>query len=62
MVTVCHDNFRIVAFNRNDHTLTLFYGINFATVYNDPDMQKAKQYLLFSCDNNIIGSRDPLDF
>ncbi len=38
MVTVCHNNFRVIAFNSYDHPLTLFDGINFISIYNNPDI------------------------
>jgi hypothetical protein len=50
----------MIAFEWNDHSLTLLYRVNFIPVYNNLDIQKTKQYLLFPGNDNIIGRRNRL--
>ena len=38
MIPVGYNNFRVIAFKRNDHPLTLLYGVNFNTIDYDPDI------------------------
>ena len=38
MIAVCNNNFGMIAFDRNDHLLTLLYRVNFISVYNNPDI------------------------
>jgi hypothetical protein len=55
MVTIRNHNLGIIRFNRNNDPLPLPDGVNFFTVYNDPDVQKTEQYLFFAGNDNIIG-------
>ena len=38
MVAIGYNNFRVIAFQGNDHPLALLYGVNFIAVYNNPDI------------------------
>ena len=55
MIAVRDHNLWVIIFNGNDDPLSLFYRVNFLTVYNDPDVQKTQQYLFFAGNDNIIG-------
>src|SRR6266498_4592730 len=62
MIAIGNYNLRIIVFKRNYYTLSLFYRINFFTVYYNSDVQKAEQNLLFPGNDNMIGGRNNLEF
>jgi hypothetical protein len=54
MKAIGYDNLRMIFIHGNDDAFRLLYRVNGFPVHDNANVQKAKQYLLFARDDDMV--------